>query len=131
MGKSSSTGPKASGLSGRAAQPIEATAVRHRTDYRAALTQVERGEGRAAAQPSRRAQAASADRADAAAGALSRRPRRWRMLLERDVAEIERRLRLYRENAPKRIAEDLKVHVNTVCSINLGRHPVQVRLRRE
>lgn len=53
------------------------------------------------------------------------------MLLERDVAEIERRLRLYRENAPKRIAEDLQVHVNTVCSINLGRHPVQVRLRKE
>jgi len=70
-------------------------------------------------------------------GAGSRQPgmrqrrRRWRMLLERDVAEIERRLRLYRENAPKRIAQDLHVHLNTVCSINLGRHPVQVRLRKD
>lgn len=61
----------------------------------------------------------------------TRQRRRWRMLLERDVAEIERRLRLYRENAPKRIAQDLHVHLNTVCSINLGRHPVQVRLRKE
>ncbi len=52
-----------------------------------------------------------------------RRP--FRMLLERDVAEIERRLRLYRENAPKRIAEELGVHINTVCTVNLGRHPVQ------
>jgi len=45
------------------------------------------------------------------------------MLLERDVAEIERRLRLYRENAPKRIAQELGVHINTVCTVN--RHPVQ------
>ncbi|HWG75571.1 MAG TPA: hypothetical protein VN660_02125 [Steroidobacteraceae bacterium] len=50
-----------------------------------------------------------------------RRP--FRMLLERDVAEIERRLRLYRENAPKRIAQELGVHINTVCTVN--RHPVQ------
>jgi hypothetical protein len=49
------------------------------------------------------------------------------MLLERDVAEIERRLRLYRDNAPKRIAEQLGVHINTVCTVNLGRHPVQIR----
>lgn len=54
-----------------------------------------------------------------------RRP--FRMLLERDVAEIERRLRLYRENAPKRIAQELGVHINTVCTVNLGRHPAQVR----
>jgi hypothetical protein len=54
--------------------------------------------------------------------------RRWRMLLERDVAEIERRLRLYRENCPKRICQDMGVHPNTVCAINLGRHPVQARL---
>lgn len=51
----------------------------------------------------------------------------FRMLLERDVAEIERRLKLYRENAPKRIAQELGVHINTVGTINLGRHPVQVR----
>jgi hypothetical protein len=50
------------------------------------------------------------------------------MLLEREVAEIERRLRLHRDNAPKRIAADLAVHENAVSKINLGRHPVQVRL---
>jgi hypothetical protein len=50
-------------------------------------------------------------------------------LLERDVAEIERRLQLYRENNPKRIAEELGVHINTVTAINLGRHHVQLRLR--
>jgi hypothetical protein len=49
-------------------------------------------------------------------------------LLESDIAEIERRL-LYRLNAPKRIAKDLGVHINTVTTINLGRHPVQIRLR--
>jgi hypothetical protein len=49
-------------------------------------------------------------------------------VLERDVAEIERRLRLYREKAPKRIAEEMGVHLNTVTTINLGRHPVQARL---
>jgi len=57
-----------------------------------------------------------------------RKQRPWRMLLERDVAEIERRLALYRANCPKRIAEDLGVHLNTVCTINLGRHPVQALL---
>jgi hypothetical protein len=56
----------------------------------------------------------------------ARRP--WRMLLERDVAEIERRLRLYRENTPQRIAEEMGVHVNTVSTINLRRHPIQARL---
>lgn len=61
---------------------------------------------------------------------MSTHRRPFRMLLERDVAEIERRLRLYRENAPKRIAEELGVHINTVCTINLGRHPVQVRIGR-
>jgi len=50
------------------------------------------------------------------------------MRLERDVAEVERRLRLYRENCPKRVAEDLRVHPNTISAINLGRHPVQARL---
>jgi hypothetical protein len=30
-----------------------------------------------------------------------------------------------------RIAQDLGVHVNTVTTINLGRHAVQLRLRRE
>lgn len=55
-----------------------------------------------------------------------RRP--WRMLIERDVAEIERRLELYRGNAPKRITADLNVHPNTITKINLGRHPVQARL---
>lgn len=55
-----------------------------------------------------------------------RRP--WRMLLGRDVAENERRLTLYRENCPKRIAEDMGVHINTVCAVNLGRHPIQARL---
>lgn len=58
-----------------------------------------------------------------------RRP--FRMLLERDVAEIERRLRLHRENSPKRIAAELHVHTNTVSRINLGRHPVQARLGRQ
>jgi hypothetical protein len=53
------------------------------------------------------------------------------MLIERDVAEIERRLRQYRENAPKRIAEEMGVHPNTVCAINLGRHPIQARLALE
>jgi hypothetical protein len=55
----------------------------------------------------------------------ARRP--WRMLIERDVAEIARRLRLYRENAPKRIAAEMRVHVNTVTVVNLGRHPIQAR----
>jgi len=50
------------------------------------------------------------------------------MLLERDVAEIERRLALYRANCPKRICEELRVHPNTVTKIHLGRHPVQARL---
>jgi hypothetical protein len=59
---------------------------------------------------------------------MTRRP--FRMLLERDVEEIERRLRLYRDNAPKRIADELGVHINTVCTVNLGRHPVQMRLGR-
>jgi hypothetical protein len=58
-----------------------------------------------------------------------RRP--WRMLLERDVAEIERRLRLYRDNCPKRIAEDMGVHINTVSKVNLGLHPVQALSPRE
>ena len=52
----------------------------------------------------------------------------WRMLLDRDVAEIERRLRIYRENCPKRIAEDLRVHPNTISGINLGLHPVKARI---
>lgn len=50
------------------------------------------------------------------------------MLLERDVAEIERRLRLYRENCPKRIAQEMGVHPNTICAADLGRHPIQARL---
>jgi hypothetical protein len=54
--------------------------------------------------------------------------RPWRTLLERDITEIERRLRLYRENAPKRIAADLGLHENTICKINLGKHPIQARL---
>lgn len=58
----------------------------------------------------------------------SRRP--FRMLLERDVAEIERRLRLYRENSPKVIAAELGVHINTVCTVNLGKHHVQLRVGR-
>jgi hypothetical protein len=58
-----------------------------------------------------------------------RRP--WRYMTERDVPEIQRRLRLYRDNAPKRIVEEMGVHVNTVTTINLGRHPVQARLRTE
>ena len=70
-----------------------------------------------------------AGRAVAKGDAMSAQRRPFRMLLERDVAEIERRLRLYRENAPKRIAEELGVHINTVCTVNLGRHPVQARLR--
>ena len=53
------------------------------------------------------------------------------MLIERDVAEIERRLRQYRENAPKRIAEEMRVHQNTVTTINLKRHPIQLRLATE
>jgi hypothetical protein len=56
-----------------------------------------------------------------------RRPRR--MLIERDVAEIERRLALYRENAPKRIAADMHCHINTVNAVALHRHSVQRRLR--
>jgi hypothetical protein len=56
--------------------------------------------------------------------------RPWRMLLERDVTEIERRLALDRQNAPKRIAVDMGLHPNTVCAINLGRHPLQARLER-
>jgi hypothetical protein len=59
-------------------------------------------------------------------GSRVRRP--FRMLLERDVAEVERRLRLHRENAPKRIAAELGLHENTISRINLGRHPVQIRL---
>jgi hypothetical protein len=59
----------------------------------------------------------------------TRRP--WRMLIERDVAEIERRLRLYRENTPKRIAEEMGVHINTVTAVNLKRHPIQARLAAE
>jgi hypothetical protein len=47
-------------------------------------------------------------------------PRPFRMLLECDVAEVERRLRLYRANTPKRIAEEMRLHVNTVSAINLG-----------
>jgi hypothetical protein len=58
-----------------------------------------------------------------------RRP--WRYLLERDIAEVERRLRLYRANTPKRIAEEMGLHINTICVINLGRHPVQARLATE
>ena len=57
---------------------------------------------------------------------MHKRP--WCTLIERDVAEIERRLRLYRENCPKRICQDMGVHINTVTTINLGRHPVQARL---
>jgi len=53
------------------------------------------------------------------------------MLLERDVAEIERRLSLYRENCPKRIAEEMGVHINTVSKVNLGLHPVQARIGRQ
>ena len=59
----------------------------------------------------------------------ARRP--WRMLLERDVAEIERRLALHRENSVKSICRDLHVHPNTVSAINLKRHPVQLRLGRQ
>jgi hypothetical protein len=60
---------------------------------------------------------------------MHKRP--WRTLLERDVAEIERRLVLYRSNTPKRIAEEMRVHLNTVCTINLKRHPIQGRLAAE
>jgi hypothetical protein len=62
------------------------------------------------------------------ADGLGRTRRPWRMLLERDVAEIERRLRLYRENCPKRICQDMGVHQNTVTKIHLGRHPIQARV---
>jgi hypothetical protein len=54
--------------------------------------------------------------------------RRWRTLIGRDVAEVERRLRLYRANTPKRIAEEMHLHPNTISTINLGRHPIQARL---
>jgi hypothetical protein len=57
---------------------------------------------------------------------IRRRP--WRYLIESDVAEIQRRLKRYRENAPKKIASDLGVHLNTVTVVNLGRHPIQARL---
>jgi hypothetical protein len=59
----------------------------------------------------------------------ARRP--WRYMTERDATEIKRRLRLYRENAPKRIAEEMRVHLNTVTVVNLGRHPIQARLATE
>jgi len=52
------------------------------------------------------------------------------MLLERDVAEIARRLRLYRENCPKYIAEERGVYPNTVAKVQLVWHPVQTRLSR-
>jgi len=52
-----------------------------------------------------------------------------RMLLERDVAEIERRLALYRANCPKR-AEEMGVHINAVSKINLGLHPVRIAIQR-
>jgi hypothetical protein len=58
-----------------------------------------------------------------------RRP--WRTLIERDIAEVERRLRLYRANTPKRIADEMRLHANTVSTINLGRHPIQARLATE
>jgi hypothetical protein len=44
--------------------------------------------------------------------------RRGCALLERDVLEIERRLALHRENTPKRIAVELRVHPNTISTIN-------------
>jgi hypothetical protein len=59
----------------------------------------------------------------------TRRP--WRYLLELDIAEVERRLRLYRANTPKRIAEEMRLHPNTISTINLGRHPIQARLATE
>jgi hypothetical protein len=62
-------------------------------------------------------------------GSTRRARRPWRMLLERDVAEIERRLALQRRHCTKRICADLQVHPNTVTAIRLGRHPVQARLR--
>lgn len=58
-------------------------------------------------------------------GSRQRRP--WRMLLERDVAEVERRLALYRSNTPQRIASEMGLHLNTITKINLGRHPIQAR----
>jgi hypothetical protein len=51
------------------------------------------------------------------------------MLLERDVAEIERRLALHRGNCVTRICADMGVHANTVSVIRLGRHPLQTRLK--
>jgi hypothetical protein len=45
------------------------------------------------------------------------------MLLERDVAQVERRLRPHRENAPKR-----RICIATSSRIGLGRPPVQLRL---
>jgi hypothetical protein len=59
------------------------------------------------------------------------RRRLWRTLIERDIAEVERRLRLYRANTPKRIAEEMRLHPNTISTINLGRHPIQARLATE
>jgi hypothetical protein len=50
-------------------------------------------------------------------------------LLEHEVREIERRLRLHRDHAPKKIAADLGVHPNTISCIALGRHRIQQRLR--
>ncbi len=52
-------------------------------------------------------------------------------LLEADVFEIMRRLALHKAHAPKRIAAELRVHLNTISAINLGRHPVQARIRAE
>lgn len=48
-------------------------------------------------------------------------------LSERDVADIERRLQLYRENAPKRIAHELGVDKDVIYHIGLGVHAIQVR----
>jgi hypothetical protein len=45
-----------------------------------------------------------------------------------EEVRAERRLSLYRENCPKRIAEDMGVHINTVSKVNLGLHPVQARI---
>jgi hypothetical protein len=59
------------------------------------------------------------DRAPGCPMANGTRRRPFRMLIERDVAEIERRLELYRENAPKRIAADLNIQPNTITKINL------------
>ena len=55
-----------------------------------------------------------------------RRP--WCTLIERDIADVERRPRLYRAKTPKRIAEDMGRHPNTISTINLRRHPIQARL---